>query len=133
MKKRIAVPSNSPGGLDGERSDHFGHCELFTLVDIEGGAVAGVSTVGNVAHGAGGCMAPVRMLKEQGVDAIVVAGMGARPLSGFASVGIDVYFAGREAFSKVEDVVAGWLGNQLIRMEPAQACQGHGNCHGHGH
>ena len=30
---RIAVPSIAPGGLDGERAGHFGHCELFTMVD----------------------------------------------------------------------------------------------------
>lgn len=133
QKQRIAVPSNSPGGMNGERSDHFGHCDLFTLVDIENHGIAGVCTVANVAHGAGGCLAPVGMLKEQGVDAIVVAGMGARPLQGFADAGIEVYFAGRSAFPTVEDAVAGLLQDGLIHMEPAQACQGGGECHGHGH
>jgi len=130
-KKRIAVPSNNPGGLAGERSDHFGHCDIFTLVDIENGKVVSVDTVSNVEHGAGGCMAPVGMLKDQGVHAIVVAGMGARPLQGFGNVGIDVYFAAREAFGRVEDVVAEVLENRLIRMDPGQACKGGGECHGH--
>lgn len=132
-KKRIAVPSNNPGGLASGRSEHFGHCDLFTLVDVENGAVAGVRTVASVAHGAGGCMEPVGMLKEHGVQAIVVAGMGARPLQGFAQVGIEVYFAARHAFETVAEAVAGMVENKLILMEPAQACQGHGNCHGEGH
>ncbi|MGV1099855.1 NifB/NifX family molybdenum-iron cluster-binding protein [Thiovibrio sp. JS02] len=130
-KKRIAIPSNNPGGLACERSEHFGHCDLFTLVDIENGRITGVNTVANVEHGAGGCMAPVGMLREHGVDAIVVAGMGARPLRGFADVGIDVYFAAQQAFAMVEDAVAGMLADRLILMEPTQACQGQGNCHGH--
>jgi len=128
-KKRIAVPSNNPGGLEGVRSDHFGHCDLFTLVDIENGKVVGVNTVASVAHGAGGCMEPVGMLKEHGVHAIVVAGMGARPLQGFAQVGIEVYFAARQAFATVDAVVSGMVENKLILMDPTQACQGHGDCH----
>jgi predicted Fe-Mo cluster-binding NifX family protein len=129
--KRIAVPSNNPGGLEGARSEHFGHCDLFTLVDVENGTVIGVNTVANVEHGAGGCMTPVSMLKEHGVQAILVAGMGARPLQGFAQVGIDVYFAARHAFETVAEVVSGMMENKLILMEPTQACQGHGKCHGH--
>jgi len=130
-KKRIAVPSNNPGGLEGGRSEHFGHCDLFTLVDVENGKVVGVDTVASVAHGAGGCMEPVSMLKEHGVHAIVVAGMGARPLQGFGQVGIEVYFAARHAFVTVAEVVSGMGENKLILMEPTQACQGHGDCHGH--
>lgn len=128
---RIAVPSNAPGGLEAARSDHFGHCDLFTVVEIENGAVARVETVENVAHGAGGCMAPIGVLKEKGIDAIVVGGMGARPLSGFADVGVTVYFAAQQAFASVRTAVEGFLGNQLVVMQPTQACQGHGNCHGH--
>jgi len=130
-KKRIAVPSNNPGGLEGGRSEHFGHCDLFTLVDVENGTIVGVDTLACVAHGAGGCMAPVGMLKEHGVHAIVVAGMGARPLQGFAQVGIEVYFAAQHAFGTVAEAVSGMVENKLILMEPTQACQGHGNCHGH--
>ena len=128
-KKRIAVPSNNPGGLEGGRSEHFGHCDLFTLVDVENGKVVGVNTVPSVAHGAGGCMEPVNVLKEHGVHAILVAGMGARPLQGFAQVGIEVYFAARHAFETVAEVVSGMVENKLILMEPTQACQGHGDCH----
>ena len=38
---RIAVPSEGQGGLDGLRAGHFGHCDVFTLVDIEDGADQG--------------------------------------------------------------------------------------------
>jgi len=127
--KRIAVPSNAPGGLAAARSDHFGHCDLFTLVAIEGGKVKQVEMVENIAHEAGGCMAPVGLLKDKGIDAIVVGGMGARPLNGFASVGITVYFAAQHAFASVQAAVEGLLRDELVVMQPSQACQGHGNCH----
>ena len=32
---RIAIPSDGDGGLDGKRSGHFGHCSVFTIVDVE--------------------------------------------------------------------------------------------------
>ena len=32
---RIAIPSNGQGGLDGTRAGHFGHCDVFTFVDVE--------------------------------------------------------------------------------------------------
>lgn len=32
---KIAIPSNSPGGLEADRSDHFGHCDVFTIVDLD--------------------------------------------------------------------------------------------------
>ena len=40
---RIAVPSNGQGGLDGTRAGHFGHCDVFTLVDVENGEIKNVS------------------------------------------------------------------------------------------
>ncbi|MCP4680705.1 MAG: dinitrogenase iron-molybdenum cofactor biosynthesis protein, partial [Desulfobacterales bacterium] len=36
---RIAIPSVETGGLDGQRSGHFGHCDAFTLVDVEDGEI----------------------------------------------------------------------------------------------
>ncbi|MBW2095099.1 MAG: dinitrogenase iron-molybdenum cofactor biosynthesis protein, partial [Deltaproteobacteria bacterium] len=47
---RIAIPSMGPGGLDGQRSGHFGHCDVFTLVDVEGGEIKAVTTIPNQSH-----------------------------------------------------------------------------------
>ena len=30
----LAVPSNGAGGLEAERSGHFGRCDCFTIVEI---------------------------------------------------------------------------------------------------
>jgi len=132
-KKRIAVPSNHPGGLAGERSDHFGHCDLFTLIDIEQGEIKAVATLVNEGHGANGCLSPVSLLQQNGVDAIVVAGIGARPLQGFNDCGINVHFAAQQKYRKVEELVGDFIAELLPQMDPAQACQAHGKCHGHGH
>jgi predicted Fe-Mo cluster-binding NifX family protein len=87
---RIAIPSELPGGLDAARAGHFGRCACFTLVDIAGEQVSDVEVLQNAPHTEGGCMAPVLVLAEHNVDAIVVQGIGGRPLMGFNQVGIAV-------------------------------------------
>lgn len=108
---RIAVPSEGEGGLDGQRSGHFGHCDVFTLVDVEDGRIVEVSLLANSEHVQGGCMVPVQLLADNQVQRLVVGGIGMRPLMGFRQVGIDVYYDGerRDIRPVVEDMVAGKL------------------------
>lgn len=124
---RIAVPSNGTGGLNSTRSGHFGHCDVFTLVDVENGNIKNESTVSNQEHEHGGCMIPVNLLAGQNVNAIVVGGIGRRPLEGFAQVGIDVYFDSVNLH--VKTVVEQLIADKLEKISPDQACDGGGDCH----
>ena len=126
----VAVPSDSPGGLDSRISDHFGHCDMFTLVQIEREAVESVTILPNAAHEGGQCMAPVMMLKERGAEGLVAGGMGQRPLEGFQQVGITVYFkAGAETVREAIDLL---IAGECREFEPAQTCGGQGGCGSHG-
>ncbi len=129
----VAVPTDEPGGLASPRSEHFGHCETYTLVRIEDGAIAGVESVKNQGHEAGGCMVPVRNLSRMGVGAIIVGGIGGGPLRGFAQEGIDVFFAAKDSYGDARAAVDGLMRGMLRLMEPSQACKGSGKCHGQGH
>ena len=124
---RIAIPSNGTGGLNSTRSGHFGHCDVFTLIDVENSNVKNESTVSNQEHGHGGCMVPVNLLAGQNVNAIVVGGIGKRPLEGFAQVGIDVYFD--SVNPDVKTVVENLIADKLEKISPDQACGGGGDCH----
>jgi predicted Fe-Mo cluster-binding NifX family protein len=126
---RIAVPSQSSEGLTSKRSEHFGHCDFFTLVDIADGEINQIKTVDNVAHGAGGCMMPVKLLQDHNVHILVVSGMGARPLQGFTDVGIMVFYAPQHPYQDVKSLVEGLSRNEFTVMNAGQACQGHGSCH----
>ena len=107
---RLAIPSELPGGLDAARSGHFGRCACFTLVDIVEGGVGEIEVLENAPHTEGGCMAPVLVLAEQNVDAIVVDGIGGRPLMGFQQVGIAVHAGlGADVRSAVDAYIAGGL------------------------
>ena len=39
---------------------HFGHCDLYTLIEVEDGQIKDTKVVPNVPHQQGGCMAPVQ-------------------------------------------------------------------------
>ena len=87
----IAVPSESTDGLDAAISEHFGHCAAFTIIAVKNDSIGEVSIVENTEHEHGGCMTPVNLLKEHGVEVLLAGGMGMRPLAGFQQVGIDVH------------------------------------------
>jgi len=119
---RIAIPSQGNGGLDGQRSGHFGHCDVFTLVDVKEGKIQEVTIVPNQEHAQGGCMVPVNLLAAHNATALIVGGIGMRPLAGFNQAGIDVYHDATrtEIRPVVEDLISGVL--QLIKSD--QVCGG---------
>ncbi len=119
---RIAVPSNGNGGLDGTRAGHFGHCDVFTFVDVKDGEIVNTEVLQNEGHEQGGCMVPVNLLASHNVKALIVGGIGMRPLMGFKQVGIDVYHDGERVDIKpvVEDLINGSL--QAIKDD--QVCGG---------
>ena len=125
---RIAVPSSGSGGLEGQRSQHFGHCDAFTLIDVINGEISNVDIVSNPAHQEGGCLVPVNILSNLKVNALVVSGIGPRPLMGFSEAGIDVYHENTcpEIKPVVESLIAGKL--PIITMD--NTCGGGGGgCH----
>ena len=124
---RIAVPSVGNGGLDGQRSQHFGHCDAFTLVDVENGEISNVTIVANQEHQEGGCMVPVVALSNLKVNALIVGGIGQRPLMGFNEAGIDVY---HDAICpEIRPVVEGLIAGNLPIISVDQTCGGGGECH----
>ncbi len=121
---RIAIPSMEEGGLDGKRSGHFGHCDVFTLVDVKDGAIEKISTIANQSHVQGGCMVPVNLLAQNQVNALIVGGIGMRPLMGFREVGIDVYHDDQR--QKIRPVVEDLIAGKLAMIAEDQVCGGGG-------
>ncbi len=124
MNTTIAIPSVHPGGLDAELGAHFGHCDLYTLVNIENGQVSQVSSLPSIDHAQGGCLAPVQHLAGNGVKVLIAGGMGLRPLMGFNQVGIEVYFGG--GCRTVKEAVDSFLAGQLPKFTNEYTCGGGG-------
>jgi predicted Fe-Mo cluster-binding NifX family protein len=121
---RIAIPSNGEGGLKGTRAGHFGHCDVFTFVDVENGEIKEVTTLSNLEHAQGGCMVPVNLLADNRVNALVVGGIGMRPLMGFRQVGIDVFHDDQR--TDIEPVVMDLIAGKLAEITNDQVCGGGG-------
>lgn len=128
----VLIPVLSDNGLQSEVSAHFGSAPTYLVVDTDTGAVRGIANE-NQHHGHGGC-APLAILGDVAVDAIVVGGIGAGALGRLNSAGIDVYFADR---GTVGETIEGLKAGRLNRMQAVHACGGHGHgaggCHHHHH
>jgi predicted Fe-Mo cluster-binding NifX family protein len=124
FKGLIAIPSSTPGGQQAALGAHFGHCDLYTLVQVEDNAVKKIDVIPNVPHQQGGCMAPVQYLAEKGVKILIAGGMGLRPLMGFNQVGIDVYHGGDA--TTVGEAIDAMLAGKLPQFSQEHTCGGGG-------
>lgn len=125
----IAIPSNAPGGLDASVSVHFGHCDLYTLVELDGDTVQSVTAVPNPPHQEGGCLAPVQLLARRGVKKLLASGMGRRPLMGFQQAGIDVFLA--KGFVTIGEALKAFQNSELPQFTLDSVCGGSGGCGNH--
>ncbi len=125
MDTLVALPSQQPGGLEAGLGAHFGHCDLYTLVEVRDGQVAGYRVIPNVPHQQGGCLAPVQHLAQHGVKVLIAGGMGLRPLMGFNQAGIEVFYGGESR--TVGEAMGALLEGRLPRFSQEFTCGG-----GHG-
>ena len=89
INRIIGIPSVGPN-LSDDISEHFGHCEYFIGVKVNGtNNLEKAFTLQNNGHS--GCMEPVISMKERNVTDMIVGGIGGRPYMGFIQMGINLY------------------------------------------
>ena len=119
---RVAIPTTN-----GLLCSHFGHCEEFTLVDVNEAnkAVESVNTITAPPHQPG--MLPV-WLAQQGTNVVLAGGMGQRAIVLFNEAGIDVHTGVPE--ERPQDLVVAYLNGTLKTV--ANTCDSEGHHHGDG-
>jgi predicted Fe-Mo cluster-binding NifX family protein len=116
----IAIPSMDDSGIESDICAHFGSCQYFTLVKVSDGQVREVTTIGNGTHEAEhNCAAPADLLRSNGVDAVIVSGIGGRPLFSLKNNGIRV-FGG--AFGRVSDALEDYASGALDELSDRGTC-----------
>jgi len=120
---KIAVPTHGTGGLDAQRSAHFGHADSFTIVDVADGRIVGDRVIVNPPHSHGGCGMTVAMLADAGVGTAIVVGMGGGPLAAMKAHGMTPLFDDQSPTPRaaVEALIAG----SLAAFGDNHTCRGH--------
>lgn len=104
-------------------SGHFGHCEGFTMYEVEGKEVKNKSFTPNPGHRPG--YLPV-FLKEQNADVIIAGGMGETAQVLFNQNGIEVVVG---AQGESDNIVKSFINGEL--KSTGSVCKEHeheGNC-----
>jgi predicted Fe-Mo cluster-binding NifX family protein len=119
---RVAVPTNGTGGVDAQRSAHFGHADSFTVLEIQDGVIVTDRAIGNQQENHS-CGATVATLASQGVSSAIVVGMGRGPLAAMEQNGMTAYFDDQSPTPRaaVEALMAG----RLRPFGSEQSCSGH--------
>ena len=121
---KICIPTEEPMGLDSVAYGHFGSAPYFLIYDTETKEIE-VLNNNEAEHEHGQCN-PVTPLKDKGVQAVVVAGMGARALQNLQSMGITAYRI--ENGTKVQTIIENLDLNKLEKLAVENCCQSH-SCH----
>ena len=118
----IASPCNAPGGLEAEVSNHFGECDVFTVIDIDTKNPnldeANVKLIENPDHL--NCGMVILRLQKAGIDVIILNKLGYDALQIIQKENIPLY-AGK---GTVQEVLKQFLKNQLQEVTAANLCEG---------
>lgn len=100
---KIAIPT-----AQGKLANHFGHCETFTLIDVDHDTISNTEEVKAPAHEPG--LLP-RWLGEKKVSLIIAGGMGQRAQQLFGDQNIEVVIGApsEDASTLVKRYLAGNL------------------------
>ena len=115
---KIAFPSRD-GMIDG----HFGHCEYFTVITVEGDEITREERL-EPPSGCGCKSNVVTTLARMGVSVMLAGNMGQGAVQVLASNGIKVY---RGCAGTPRDAARQWLSGQVV--DSGQSCTEHENCH----
>jgi predicted Fe-Mo cluster-binding NifX family protein len=116
---KICVPTLEDKGLDSQISPHFGRAPKFIISDTESEKI---KMVDNTAEHFGGMAKTPEIIRDAGVDAILVSGIGPRAIQMFEKMGIRV-FAG--ASGTAGDALGAFRSGVLREATDKDACAEH--------
>jgi predicted Fe-Mo cluster-binding NifX family protein len=122
---KVCIPAQDGSGLEGTPYGHFGSASYFVVHDTETGMTEVISNADSQ-HEHGMCH-PVGALGGRRIDAVIVAGIGARAIMKLNAEGMRVY---RSAPGSIRENIELLAGGKLGEFAVEGACGGHG--HGEG-
>jgi len=124
---KICVPVLDDNGNESKISEHFGHAPYFAFVDIKEGKKENLEIKQNpfMQHGPGEIP---KWVNDNGVDLMIMRGVGTRAISFFNSFGIDVI---KGAEGTVGSLIDEYLQEKLKDTDYGCGKDGNGGHHNH--
>lgn len=120
---KICIPTS-----EGRLCSHFGHCDSFTIAEIDPVAKEIINVEEKVPDEGISCQS-ANWIAQQGVSKVLAGGMGARPMMAFMQNGIEVVAGCPEL--PIREIIEKYLSNTLEAGE--NSCGGEGSNHHHCH
>ena len=118
----IAIPCNAPGGLEAEVSNHFGECDIFTVInlDIKNPQFdeSNVKLIENPGHL--NCGMVILRLQKVGTDVIILNQLGHNALHILQKENIPLFVGS----GTVQQVLKQFVKNELHKVTAANLCEG---------
>jgi predicted Fe-Mo cluster-binding NifX family protein len=118
-KMKVCIPTMGNGGMEEAISQHFGRAPTFTLVDLN---TKEVHILPNRSNHMGGKGLPTDMLRDQGVQVMIVGGLGPKAIQAFAQQCVEVFVG---ATGTVNDAIVDWKEGLLTKASFDNACNEH--------
>jgi len=121
---KVCIPTREDKGLQSVAYGHFGSAPYFIISDTQSGEFTTIDNK-NQHHEHGACL-PTAALDGEGVDTVIVGGIGGRALAKLREMGIKTYASATGTVAEnLEALEAGGLNE----MSSQQACSGHDHHH----
>lgn len=119
---KIAIPTEYPGGLEAKISNHFGECDVFTVVEIDPKQTDFKNTKVILIKSRNhlNCGALLLRLRKAGTNVIIVKKIGSNALEIIELEKIPIYAAD----GTVLQVLDKFRSNQLDQISKANICLG---------
>ena len=123
---KIGIPVVNEKGLDSTLSEHFGRTPFYIFAEVENNIIDKYELIRNPFEQHGPGQIPV-WVKENGLDTMIVKGIGSRAIGFFSNLGIKVVKAtGDTAKVCIEDYLSG-------KMDDTDPGCNHNDSHEHHH
>jgi len=116
---KVCIPTMGNGGMNETVSQHFGRAPTFTIVNVDGGEV---QVILNNGEHMGGSVLPTDILRDRGIQVMIVGGLGPKAIQAFAEQCMEVFVG---ATGTVKDALEDWRGGRLIKASSDNACREH--------
>lgn len=116
---KICIPTMGESCLDETICQHFGRAPTFTIVDLDSGEIR---VLPNVSEHMGGKGLPTEAILAEGVQLMIVGGLGPKAVMMFNQAGVEVFVG---ATGTVKDAIDDWRAEMLTRADLDNACKDH--------